>query len=368
MSVLFGKYQPLANLGQGGMADVYLAVARGPVGFSKLQVVKRLRSNLVEEPEFLDMFLDEARLAARLNHPNVVQTNEIGESNGRYYMAMEYLEGQPLNRIQQRTADKPLPLAIRLTILTQALAGLHHAHELTDYDGRPLDVVHRDVSPHNIFVTYDGTTKLVDFGIAKAARRASDTRAGILKGKVAYMSPEQAMHGAVDRRSDLFSIGVILWELITGRRFWDKGDDLQIMQKLVAGEFPKLSEASPDVAPELLAICERALAFKADARYPTAAALRDDIDAYVEKSLPKAGEKDVSRAVIELFAEERAEIKAIIEKRLKGVTVDGSDVPRVGAEEDEITASVPRLLTGATRTPASASGPGSSQIAASLTA
>ncbi|MEO5726527.1 MAG: serine/threonine-protein kinase, partial [Byssovorax sp.] len=158
----FGKYRLVASVGHGGMADVYLAVSTGPAGVTKLQVVKRLRQNLAEEPDFLSMFLDEARLASRLNHPNVVQTNEVGEVDSGYFIAMEYLDGQPLNRILHAGKTRPAPPGLYLQIIAEALAGLHYAHELADYDGTPLAIVHRDTSPHNIFVTYEGQTKLVD--------------------------------------------------------------------------------------------------------------------------------------------------------------------------------------------------------------
>src|SRR6185437_1077783 len=188
-----GKYRLIAELGHGGMAEVYLAVVRGPAGFNKLVVIKQIRPQLAEDPEFLGMFLDEARLAARLSHPNVVQTNEVGQEGNRYFIAMEYLEGQPLNRILHRLQKSGgLPLGLHIKILSDVLAGLHHAHELADYDGTALEVVHRDVTPHNVFVTYEGQVKVVDFGIAKAAGRAGETRHGVIKGKAPYMAPEQA--------------------------------------------------------------------------------------------------------------------------------------------------------------------------------
>src|SRR5215470_12051463 len=159
----FGKYRLIAELGHGGMADVYLAVARGPAGFSKLVVIKRLRANLVDEPEFVSMLVDEARLAGRLNHPNVVQTNEVAQVGDQYFIAMEYLDGQPFHRILHRSEKlQPFPFALHLRVLADVLAGLHHAHELKDYDGSPLGVVHRDTTPQNVFVTYDGQVKVVD--------------------------------------------------------------------------------------------------------------------------------------------------------------------------------------------------------------
>jgi serine/threonine-protein kinase len=337
-----GKYQPIATLGRGGMADVFLAVARGPAQFSKLQVIKRLRSNLAEEPEFLAMFLDEARLAARLNHPHVVQTNEVGSYDGKYFIAMEYLEGQPLHRILQRaTGPKELPLAMVLTIVSQALAGLHHAHELRDYSGTPLQVVHRDVSPHNIFVTYDGLTKVVDFGIAKAATRTNETRGGGLKGKVGYMSPEQAKCGDVDRRADIFSMGVILWEILAGTRLW-QDSDARILEIIGAAPIARVRTKKPEVAAELDEICARALAVIPGDRYATAAEMRDEIDAYIDASLRRPGEKEIGRVMMELFGDDRAQIRAIVEERLTGLGTGA--LPAKGFVDDDldVTESVPR--------------------------
>jgi len=213
---VLGKYRLIAELGHGGMAEVFLAVAQGPAGFNKLTVIKQIRPQLADDPEFLSMFLDEARLAARLNHPQIVQTNEVGHEANRYFIAMEYLEGQPLNRVVNRVGRERFPLAMHIGLLADTLAGLHYAHDLTDYDGTPLEVVHRDVTPHNIFITYEGQVKVVDFGIAKAMNSSSETKTGVLKGKVAYMAPEQARGEKVDRRADVFSVGVMLWEAAVG--------------------------------------------------------------------------------------------------------------------------------------------------------
>src|SRR5512133_824440 len=211
--VSLGKYRLLAELGHGGMAQVFLALAKGVAGFNKLVVIKQIHAELAEDPDFVRMFLDEARLAARLNHPNVVQTNEVDHDNKRYFIAMEYLEGQTLNRVFNRMGRDPklLPLGHRLRLVADGLAGLHYAHELKDYDGKALGVVHRDFTPHNIFVTYNGVVKVVDFGIAKALNSSSQTQSGVLKGKVSYMAPEQARGERVDRRADIFSVGMILW-------------------------------------------------------------------------------------------------------------------------------------------------------------
>jgi len=206
-----GRYQLLGSLGQGGMADVYLAVARGPLGFSKLVVLKRLRANADDDGRAVQMFLDEARIAARLRHPNIVDTYDVGQEVDSHFIAMEYLDGQPFNRLLKMARASGVHPSAWVYIVCEALHGLHHAHELRDYDGAPLQIVHRDVSPHNIFVTYDAEIKVVDFGVAKATLNLIETEAGYLKGKIGYMAPEQALGGEVDRRADIFSMGVVLW-------------------------------------------------------------------------------------------------------------------------------------------------------------
>jgi serine/threonine-protein kinase len=314
-----GKYRFIAALGHGGMADVYLAVAVGPAGFNKLLVIKRLRQSLEDQPELRAMFLDEARLAARLNHRNVVQTNEVGVVDGQYFIAMEYLDGQPLNRVfaRARQDKRPVPLGIALHILCDVLAGLQYAHDLADYDGSPLHVVHRDVSPQNVFVTYDGQTKIVDFGIAKAARRMVETQAGVIKGKVSYMAPEQAFSPSaeVDRRADVFSVGVMLWEAIAGRRLWQGLGDPEIIGNMLK-EMPRVRDVVPDVLPELAAISERALARDREERYPSAAALRAALEPCIEKLGPRTTTEEVGAYVREVFAAQRAELRSVIDRQL----------------------------------------------------
>ena len=330
----FGKYRLIAELGHGGMADVFLAVMAGPVGsgFSKLTVVKRLRQNLADEPEFVEMLVDEARISARLNHPNVVQTNEVGSVDNQYFISMEYLDGQPLHRIQHRAMQKaqkaaeagdlsgiePLPKECQYLVLVDTLAGLHHAHALADYDGSPLDIVHRDVTPHNVFVTYEGQTKVVDFGIAKAAGRASETRQGVVKGKVRYMAPEQAIGQRVDRRADVFSVGIMLWEAAAGRRMWKDMDDLNIVQALVGGTMQSSPrEVTPSVPEAIDRICRKALAYNVDDRYATAEDFRLDLEQYLaETGQLVSARRKLGPIVSDLFKDKRAEIKGVIEKQL----------------------------------------------------
>ncbi len=341
----FGKYRLIASLGHGGMADVFLAVAQGPVGFNKLQVIKRLRPNLAEEPEFLAMFLDEARLAARLNHPNIVQTNEVGEVASQYFIAMEYLDGQPLHRIIHRGAKNgALTRGMGLKILADALAGLHAAHELADYDGSPLRVVHRDASPHNIFVTYEGQTKVVDFGIAKAATRSADTRAGVLKGKIGYMAPEQARCESVDRRADVFSVGVILWEMLTGTRMWKGMSDVEILDQLMHGRIPDIAAVRGDLSPELVDIVRRSLAPNAIDRYSSASEMRHGLLDELAREGDRVGEESIGVLVSNLFSDKRQQLKGILEKQLSGLKTGQFEGIRI-VDLPASTVSLPRITT-----------------------
>ncbi|WP_394839221.1 protein kinase [Pendulispora rubella] len=312
-----GKYRLIFELGRGGMADVMLAVIQGPGGFNKLQVLKLLRQELAVEPEFCSMFLEEARLSARINHNNVAQTNEVGFDGERYFIAMEYLEGQSLDELMRRAKARgiPLPLGVVVRALADACAGLHFAHELKDFDGTPLHVIHRDVSPQNIFVTYDGITKLLDFGIAKASDSNIRTQAGTIKGKIAYMAPEQLLGVAhIDRRADIFSAGSVLWRTITGKRMWAGASEMEILQSLANHRIPE-PVALPGIPDDLVRICKKAILANPAERYPTAAALKSDLEAVLTK-IPGGTHEDVSVFVNDLLAERRKEIASAIEARL----------------------------------------------------
>ncbi len=326
----FAKYRLLARLGHGGMADVYLAVAEGPKGFNKLQVLKLLRPHLTEQRDFLTMFQDEGRLAARLNHPNVVQTNEFGIESGRYFIAMEYLDGQPLHRIVREAGDR-LELRFLLHTLCEVLTALDYAHDLCDYNGEPLGVVHRDVTPHNVFVTYDGQVKLVDFGIAKTMTSA-ETRVGQLKGKIAYMAPEQAMRVRIDRRVDVFSVGVMAWEAVAGERMWRKHNEVQILHALTQGDLPHLLSVRPDADTELVQIIQRALAFEPTGRYATAGEFRQALEEYVERRGLRVLGRDWGAAVSELFEPQRAEIRDIIQQEMADAEQRRAETETVAVE------------------------------------
>ena len=314
-----GKYRDIAELGKGGMGDVFLTVAPGPAGFNKLLVVKRLRDSLASDPEFLRMFLNEARLAARLNHPNIVQTYEVGVDGTRHFIAMEYLQGQSLYRLIRRTATTGgVPLEMQLRVLADALAGLHHAHELADYDGTPLEIVHRDFSPANIFVLYDGQVKLVDFGIAKMAG-SQETKAGIFKGKIQYVAPEQYTGGPIDRRVDIYSAGVILWEAATQRRMWKGAGDLTVLQRVAGGDIPLPSSVQPQVPKRLEEMCMKALAVRREDRYPTAAALQADIEDFLLEIGSRVSARQVGALTATTFADVQTHLKVLIEDQLRMV-------------------------------------------------
>jgi serine/threonine-protein kinase len=320
------------------MAEVYLVLAEGPAGFNKLQVLKLMRSDLSEQerPDFLRMFQDEARLAARLNHPNIVQSHEVGDENGQPFIVMEYLDGQPLSRVQQRarSAREQFPLEMELSVLCQVLEALEYAHGLTDYDGTPLHIVHRDVSPQNVFITYAGQTKLVDFGVAKTLE-SSKTRAGVVKGKVAYMSPEQVRGGPVDHRADLFSVGVLLWETIAGQAMYADLSVYESLNRLVRGDLPRIRDFAPDVAEELEQILARALATSPDERYADADEFRADLLGYVD-SLAKVRPRAVGEQVARLFARERSDVNQVIRRALSA-----GGAAEVASEDFQLTRIVP---------------------------
>ncbi|HYP87058.1 MAG TPA: serine/threonine-protein kinase, partial [Polyangiaceae bacterium] len=325
-----GRYRILSELGRGGMSNVFLAVASGPGGVNKLVVLKALLPDLSTEPYALAMFLDEARLAAQLNHPNVVQTYEVGTEGDRHVIVMEYLEGQSLSGVARRAAQagSPLPLGLHLRMIINALEGLHYAHELCAYEGAPLMLVHRDVSPQNVFVTYDGQVKVLDFGIAKATSSSTHTATGIVKGKIAYMAPEQIIGEAVDRRADLYSVGCMLWSAATNQKLWGDTPDVHIMRRVINGDVPTPQSVSPGVDDELNRIIIKALANDPNKRYATALELQHDLEQYAERTGIVAKQKDIARYVTDLFADTRAQLKALVERQLTLIQSDNSSISR----------------------------------------
>jgi serine/threonine-protein kinase len=280
--VTLGRYQLLSRLAVGGMAEVFLARQGEISGFKTLVVVKKVLPHLAMKPDFIAMFLDEARIASLLDHPNVVRITEVGRTETEYFLAMELVQGKALASILQQSerAKTPLPHILGALIVANAAAGLHHAHQLQDASGQPLGLVHRDVSPQNIMVSFEGSVKVIDFGIARALGRLGDTSSGSLKGKLGYMAPEQARGEPIDARADIFSLGVVLWECIAGRRLFLRENELATLRAVVYEPIPKVSKfAKVDAVLEV--IIEHALARDLNERFQTAEEVRVALERWI---------------------------------------------------------------------------------------
>lgn len=315
-----GTLHRLLELGRGGMARVWLAVSTGAGGFRKLVVVKQLRPEYTHDARVRTMFVEEARLAAKLNHPNTVQTLEVAEQDDELFIVMEYLDGQPLDVIQRHSA---LTMSTMLSILVDTCAGLHHAHELRDLDGTPLGVVHRDVSPQNIFVTYTGQVKVVDFGIAKTFAGSGVSQAGEIKGKINYMAPEQALGAAVDRRADIFSIGVLLYGALSGRRLWEGTPEATVIERLRSGDIPKLVPRPSGLsAPsaELIAICNKCIAANARERFSTAHELQVALEGFAKRQGGLCSRGELAAFLSSAFEEQRVRRQSVIEEKVRSLT------------------------------------------------
>ena len=312
-----GRYRRIAELARGGMATVFLAALEGPHGFQKLVVMKEMRGEIAGDPDFRRMFVDEARIAARLSHPNVVQTFEVIEAAGSLAIVMEFLDGQTLAKLRQATRSQDL-LALQLFVFTQVLAGLEHVHA--------AGLVHRDVSPQNVLLTYDGEVKLLDFGIVKTADAVVHTAAGTLKGKVGYMAPEQLLGREVDARTDVFAVGVLLWEALTGRRLWANLPEATVLLRLGTGEIPSVASVMPDAHGELGAICARAMAPDPDARFASAADFLETLEDAMTRMGERATRKDVARRMSMVFAETRK----VTRERLDETLAQRASSPSVG--------------------------------------
>ncbi len=274
----FGKYLLLDRIGIGGMAEVYRAKVSGDKGFEKLIAVKKILPHLVGEKKMVDSFVSEARLAALLQHENIVRTFDFGKMDNDYFLAMEYLFGKDLHLVIQtsKAKKKNISLEIILHIASKVSAGLDFAHKLTDLHGNHLNIIHRDVNPLNIFITYDGQVKLVDFGIAKAASQNQATRLGVIKGKLSYMSPEQASGKPIDNRSDIFAVGIFLYELLTGTRMFT-GETMEILEKVRNAQFVP-PEKQKRIPPELCDVLDKALAKDPSKRYLSCAQMQADLE------------------------------------------------------------------------------------------
>jgi len=302
-----GRYQLCFELASGGMASVYLARAEGAPGFEKLVALKRIHPHLADEKDYVEMFLDEARIASRITHANVCSVFDFGEAEGEYFIAMEYLVGEPLSRVQRRVvanadqrASALLP-ARMARVIAQACEGLHAAHELRDADGESLDVVHRDVSAENLFVTYDGATQVVDFGIAHARQRVHHTEAGQVKGTFPYMAPEQMTAAVVDRRVDVWALGAVLWELLTLRTLFLRDTDVNTMYAVLSGEIRPPSDYRSDVPPELDEIVLKALQRSPHERWQSAREMGKALRRFLAKQDDLVGPAEIADWMEELF-------------------------------------------------------------------
>ena len=275
------RYELIAELASGGMATVYLARRGGIAGFQRLVAIKHLHPYLQREQEFVQMFLDEARLAAGIHHPHVVSILEVGASDAGYYLVMEYVEGDTLARLLARAIsgkDEVFPIPVAVRVMLDTLEGLHAAHELTDDFGKRLELVHRDVSPQNILVGIDGITRLTDFGVARALSRLNATRAGQLKGKLAYMAPEQAKTEHVDRRTDVFAAGIVLWEALCMRRLFKGESDAETLNRMLFEAVPRARSVNPAIPAEIDEVIAKALEKKPSDRFADCAAFGDALE------------------------------------------------------------------------------------------
>jgi serine/threonine-protein kinase len=307
-----GRYVLKGRLAAGGMAEVWLARQEGLEEFRKDLVVKTILPHLANDPAFIRMFLDEARFAALLDHPNVVQVFELGKSGDCPFLVMEYVRGQSLRAILRRCAEVGhlMPLNVVARIAADACAGLHHAHTLSDASGKPLGLVHRDVSPDNLLLAYTGVTKVVDFGIAKASTTARLTQTGTLRGKFPYMAPEQFSGGAIDRRVDVYAVGVVLYELACGRFPFRSGSDAELMHSILNDPLPKVVRGTRPVPDEFVRIIHTAMAKNPEHRYPDAEAMHAALEQFLESN--PTSTTDVAAAVKHLFPPESRETTLVL--------------------------------------------------------
>ena len=326
----FGKYQILDRIAFGGMAELFRARIQGEQGFQKLVAVKKMHAHFSIEPEVVEAFIEEAKLAAFLQHANIVQIYDFGCRDGAYFIVMEYLQGKDLRTLTTalEARQRPLGLENSLAVAASVCAGLEYAHRLSDIAGQPLHIVHRDISPQNIFVTYAGQVKILDFGIAKATDRGDTTEAGVLKGKVAYMSPEQAQGKIIDHRSDIFAVGIILYELLTGRRLYH-GNTMEILRRAQTGEFTPPEECLPDLNPELRHVFQGLLAVRPADRFPDCAVALAAIEECLGDLSSRSMERHLGDLVSDLFAEDKMAEETRLRDLMAGQTLPASSARRV---------------------------------------
>jgi len=307
----FGKYTLLRRLASGGMAEIFLALQRSAGGFEKLIVIKRILPSMNQDKAFIEMLLHEARVAASMSHPNIVQTFDVGQVDGTYFIAMEHIHGEDIRTIVRAMRKKNLsefPLEHAIAITTGMCAGLAYAHERRDLDGRLLNIVHRDISPQNIVVTFSGDVKIVDFGVAKSSSQSGeDTKDGQLKGKVPYMSPEQAAGANIDWRSDIFAVGVLLFELATGKRLFKGASEFETLKLICDKDYPRPSDVKPGFPPALDRIIMKALEKDREKRYQSAREMQSDLESFVREERIPVSQISLTQWMQSLFEDKLAQ-------------------------------------------------------------
>jgi serine/threonine-protein kinase len=333
LATQFGKYSLVARLATGGMAEIFLARLQGVAGFEKLVCIKRILPHLARDKQFVAMFLDEARIAARISHPNVCQVFELGEIEGSYYIAMEYLEGVPLSCFRRRDYDRDPPDPRLIAgIAVQACEALHHAHQLKNPDGSVMEVVHRDVSPQNLFVTVDGVVKVLDFGIAKIQDATMKTGTGAIKGTYAYMAPEQLRGLRVDRRTDVFALGIVMWETLIGRYLFRRDTEFLTFQAITSEPIEDVAALRPDVPAQLSEVIRKALSRDRDERFSTARQLGEAIAQAIQPVGAPAISEDIARAFPGEFGEQATLIR--VARQGGAFSLDVERGPSVGPHTD----------------------------------
>jgi len=303
----FGKYQLLDKIAVGGMAELYRAKVTREYGFEKQVAIKKILPHLSDEGNLVKSFIDEAKLAALLQHENIVQIYDFGKMDGEYFIAMEYLFGKDLRKLTSKTIEKAVPIDLENTlyVISRLCAGLDYSHNLKDLKGKPLNIIHRDINPQNIFITYDGQVKIIDFGIAKAASHNSTTHEGLIKGKLAYMSPEQAKGDPIDHRSDIFSTGIILYELLAGQRMF-QGEAIQIYAQVRDAAYKPLESLVPDLPARLHDVVQHALAKEPDERYQSCGEMLADLEECIFELSFRPNARRFASCVKDLFKQEFA--------------------------------------------------------------
>jgi serine/threonine protein kinase/Tfp pilus assembly protein PilF len=303
----FGKYQLLQKIALGGMAELYRSKVTRAHGFEKLVAIKKILPHLTDQGNLVKAFIDEAKLAALLQHENIVQIYDFGSIDDEYFIAMEYLFGKDLRKLTRKARKIAVPLGLENTlyIISRICAGLDYSHNLKDLQGKPLNIIHRDINPQNIFLTYEGQVKIIDFGIAKAASHNSTTHEGLIKGKLAYMSPEQATGKTIDHRSDIFSTGIIFYELLAGRRMFE-GETMEVYSQVREARYEPLDKLRPDLPAKLYEIVERALAKDPDQRYQTCGEMLADLEECIFEMSVRLNGRSFANFVKEFFKEELA--------------------------------------------------------------